>query len=146
TDLIKAYILINLAVQCKLLPDQADSFTTLMADDGVKKIHDNIDLINSYLPLEQQLRFPDRLEMMLDSAYQYYRAVENRSESMAQNVVLEMKRRNLDRCILFTGGFHTVHCMASLKELYDVGSIVITPLVKKLDHEAAYNERLTKDS
>jgi ubiquinone/menaquinone biosynthesis C-methylase UbiE len=143
--LLRAAFLCHRAVQLALPPDQADRFTSLMADGVFDKIEEACRQINRDVSPNDAFQIPDRLKHLLTRADRYYQAAANRSSVMATNTVAELARRKLTRGVLWVSGFHTPHCVESFQVQHGFAVLVVTPKVGQLDHQRTYDERIVSD-
>jgi hypothetical protein len=86
---------------------------------------------------------PAVYEQTIQAAEEYYRAADQRSYAMANNL-LERMGSAPGVTVLITGGFHTRQIAALLKQR-GVSYAVITPRVEVLDQDQAYRARLREE-
>jgi len=137
------------AFQLGLQNDEARNFFTFDATGLERRLTEAVDRINSLVqPGDPRLEMPNGFRVVFSNwslPQSFYRTALARSDAMLTNIAEQIEKRQIDRAIFISGGFHSDYVATQLAHRHSIGCVIITPTVDKLDQERAYRRRLRED-
>jgi SAM-dependent methyltransferase len=129
--------------------EEARSFFAFDARHLEERVKDAVAKINALLgPSDPKLEIPNGFQTVFAKwslPQAFYRTALARSDAMLTNIASQIERRQIDRAIFVSGGFHSDYVGDQLAHRHGIAALIVTTNVDKLDQEQAYRSRLRED-
>jgi len=135
-------LMINQAFNLTMLPSGAEKLAQISDNFIADNLFNSLCSLNvskkNHLTLED-LRF---IKTVLSYVSEFYITAEKRNSEIINNTLRIMKKRNVKKCILYTGGFHTEGIKHLLKEK-NISYSVVSPKIGNVTDDDPYFYLLT---